>query len=70
MLHDVDFFQSRLAKIDGFGDTGAHLRAIINSKEVTAPSAASKAGSGGGEDKKDSSESDKPKGEPNEAETK
>ncbi|KAK2592206.1 hypothetical protein QQS21_010094 [Conoideocrella luteorostrata] len=34
MLHDMDFFKSKLGKIDGFGDTGEYLAAIIKSKQV------------------------------------
>ncbi|KAH6626427.1 vacuolar protein sorting-associated protein 54-like protein [Chaetomium sp. MPI-SDFR-AT-0129] len=37
MLRDVEYFQSRLSKIDGFEDTGDHLVSIIMSKQVTAP---------------------------------
>ena len=42
MLRDVASFQSRLSKIDGFGDTGDYLKTIIESKAVrtTAPAAA------------------------------
>ncbi|KAK4179494.1 putative vacuolar protein sorting-associated protein 54 [Triangularia setosa] len=34
MLRDVEFFQSRLGKIDGFEDAGEYLFQIINSKTV------------------------------------
>lgn len=34
MLRDVEFFESRLGKIDGFEDAGEHLTNIIKSKEV------------------------------------
>ena len=34
MLQDVEFFSSRLGKIDGFGDAGDFLTNIANSKEV------------------------------------
>ncbi|GAB1314385.1 Vacuolar protein sorting-associated protein 54 [Madurella fahalii] len=37
MLGDVEYFQSRLGKIDGFEDAGDYLIKIIKSKEVTAP---------------------------------
>ncbi|KAL2018322.1 hypothetical protein VTK56DRAFT_925 [Thermocarpiscus australiensis] len=37
MLRDVEYFQSRLGKIDGFEDAGEHLMKIIKSKEVSAP---------------------------------
>lgn len=50
MLHDVEFFQSRLGKIDGFGDAGEYLTTIIKSKEIksaappeTAPTAGKQA---------------------------
>ncbi|KHO01469.1 Vps54-like protein [Metarhizium album ARSEF 1941] len=34
MLRDVEFFSSRLGKINGFGDTGDFLANIVKSKEV------------------------------------
>ncbi|KAI0100498.1 vacuolar sorting protein [Nemania sp. FL0031] len=34
MLHDVEFFQSKLGKIDGYGDTGEYLNTIIKSKQL------------------------------------
>jgi vacuolar protein sorting-associated protein 54 len=34
MLHDIEFFQARLSKIDGFGNAGEYLMKIIKSKEV------------------------------------
>ncbi|KAK4670410.1 uncharacterized protein QC763_211470 [Podospora pseudopauciseta] len=34
MLRDVEFFQSRLGRIDGFGDAGEFLLGVINSKTV------------------------------------
>jgi vacuolar protein sorting-associated protein 54 len=37
MLRDVEFFQSRLGKFDGFEDAGDHLMNIIKSKKITAP---------------------------------
>lgn len=37
MLGDVEYFQSRLGKIDGFDDAGDYLIKVIKSKEVTAP---------------------------------
>ncbi|KAK4204244.1 putative vacuolar protein sorting-associated protein 54 [Triangularia verruculosa] len=37
MLRDVEFFESRLGKIDGFEDAGEHLLKIINSKTVKEP---------------------------------
>ncbi|KAK4105080.1 Vps54-domain-containing protein [Parathielavia hyrcaniae] len=37
MLRDVEFFQSRLGKIDGFEDAGGHLVNIIKSKKIAAP---------------------------------
>ena len=40
MLHDIEFFQSRLSKIDGFEDTGEYLLGIIRSREVKSAPAA------------------------------
>lgn len=40
MLQDVDFFISKLGKVDGFGDTGDYLKTIINSREIVAPAPA------------------------------
>ncbi|EON98636.1 putative garp complex component protein [Phaeoacremonium minimum UCRPA7] len=40
MLRDVDFFQAKLGKIDGFGDAGEYLTTIIKSKKIAAPAAA------------------------------
>ncbi|KXX78752.1 Vacuolar protein sorting-associated protein 54 [Madurella mycetomatis] len=37
MLGDVEYFQSRLGRIDGFDDAGDYLIKVIKSKEVTAP---------------------------------
>ncbi|KAJ8128913.1 hypothetical protein O1611_g4718 [Lasiodiplodia mahajangana] len=34
MLQDVEFFQSKLGKVDGCGDTGEYLSKIIKSKQV------------------------------------
>lgn len=34
MTNDVDFLKSRLARVEGFGDTGDYLNKIINAKEV------------------------------------
>lgn len=34
MVRDVDFFSSRLGKINGFGDAGDFLGDIVKSKEV------------------------------------
>lgn len=34
MLRDMEFFASRLGKINGFGDTGDFLANIVKSKEV------------------------------------
>jgi vacuolar protein sorting-associated protein 54 len=36
MLRDVEFFQSRLGKIDGFEDAGEYLVNIIKNKRVLA----------------------------------
>ncbi|KAK0727923.1 Vps54-like protein-domain-containing protein [Lasiosphaeria miniovina] len=40
MLRDVEFFQSRLGKIDGFEDAGDYLLKIIKSKDIRKPSPA------------------------------
>ncbi|KAK4237984.1 vacuolar protein sorting-associated protein 54 [Achaetomium macrosporum] len=37
MLRDVEFFQSRLGKIDGFDDAGKYLVNVIKSKQISAP---------------------------------
>ncbi len=37
MLRDVEFFQSRLGKIDGFEDAGDYLVKIIKSNKILAP---------------------------------
>ncbi len=37
MLCDVEFFQSRLGKIDGFEDAGDYLVKIIKSNKIVAP---------------------------------
>ncbi|WYZ38857.1 hypothetical protein EsH8_III_000771 [Colletotrichum jinshuiense] len=34
MLRDVDYFITKLGKLDGFRDTGDYLKNIINSKEI------------------------------------
>lgn len=34
MLHDIEYFESKLGSIDGYGDTGEYLTSIINSKQV------------------------------------
>jgi len=34
MLRDVEYFQSRLSKIDAFDDAAEHLLKIIRSREV------------------------------------
>lgn len=36
MYRDVEFLQSRLGKMDGFGDTAEHLLKIIRGKSITA----------------------------------
>ncbi|KAI0011107.1 Vps54-domain-containing protein [Xylariaceae sp. FL0662B] len=33
MESDIEYLNTRLGKIDGFGDTGAHLRSIVGSKK-------------------------------------
>ena len=40
MLRDINFFEARLGKIDGFDDTAEYLTNIINSKEVQKTTAA------------------------------
>jgi len=71
MLHDVEFFQSRLSKIDGFGDAAEFLKGIIKAKQVKSAAPAIKAEAGDEEEEEeeeeeDSSESDTAdaKGEP------
>ncbi|EFY97037.2 Vps54-like protein [Metarhizium robertsii ARSEF 23] len=34
MLHDIEFFESNLGKLDGFGDTVEYLTTIIKAKQV------------------------------------
>ena len=34
MLHDAEFFKSRISKIDGAGDIGDYLVKIVNAKAV------------------------------------
>ena len=34
MLRDVELFQAKLAKLDGFGDAGEFLANIVKSKEM------------------------------------
>lgn len=34
MLNDIDFFATKLGKLDGFGDTGDFLERIIKAKKV------------------------------------
>lgn len=34
MLRDVEFFKSRISKIDGAGDIGDHLVDVVNAKAV------------------------------------
>ncbi|EFX02605.1 garp complex component [Grosmannia clavigera kw1407] len=38
MLHDVESLQTRLGKLDGFGDVGSFLKEIIESKKIKVPS--------------------------------
>ncbi|KAI1459801.1 Vps54-like protein-domain-containing protein [Annulohypoxylon moriforme] len=40
MLHDVEFFESKLSKMDGYGDTGEYLTTIIKSKHIESLAAA------------------------------
>ncbi|KAK4149450.1 vacuolar protein sorting-associated protein 54 [Chaetomidium leptoderma] len=40
MLRDVEFFQSRLGKIDGFEDAGDYLVNMIKGRKISAPSPA------------------------------
>jgi hypothetical protein len=37
MLKDVDYFETRLGKLDGFEDAAEYLRGIVRSKEIKAP---------------------------------
>ena len=37
MLGDVEYFESRLSRIDGFEDAAEYLSNIIKSKEIAAP---------------------------------
>ncbi|KAH6640951.1 Vps54-like protein-domain-containing protein [Chaetomium tenue] len=37
MLRDVEFFQSRLGKLDGFEDAGDYLLKVIRGKQIIAP---------------------------------
>ncbi|KAL1870288.1 hypothetical protein VTK73DRAFT_2702 [Phialemonium thermophilum] len=37
MLRDIEYFESRLGKIDGFDDTGKYLADIVKAKEVEQP---------------------------------
>lgn len=37
MMKDVDYFETRLGKLDGFEDAAEHLRGLVKSKEVKAP---------------------------------
>ena len=39
ILRDIEYFQSRLAKIDGFQDAGDYLSGIVKSKDIKYPSA-------------------------------
>lgn len=41
LLRDAELFESRLSKIDGFGDIGAHVCELVKEKVV-------EAGGGGG----------------------
>jgi len=34
MLRDIDHFQARLSKIDGFGDAGEYLRSIVKRRKA------------------------------------
>jgi hypothetical protein len=38
MLQDAEVFQSRLSKLDGFGDIGDHIVSVVKSKRVTGSS--------------------------------
>jgi hypothetical protein len=35
MLQDAEVFQSRLSKLDGFGDIGDHIFNVVKNKRVT-----------------------------------
>lgn len=43
MLRDVEFFRSRVAKLDGANDVGAWLVGVVAAKEVVAATAAAAA---------------------------
>lgn len=38
MLRDIEYFQTKLQHIDGFGETGNYLRDIIKAKQVKSAS--------------------------------
>lgn len=40
MLRDVEYFQTKLQHINGFGETGNYLRDIVKSKQVKSASPA------------------------------
>ena len=40
MMRDIEFFQTKLGKIDGFGGAGDALMTIVKAKEVQAAPAA------------------------------
>ena len=37
MLRDVEYFTTRLSRIDGFGDAGEYLATIIKTKQIALP---------------------------------
>jgi len=37
MLRDVEYFTTRLSRIDGFGDAGEYLATIIKGKQIAVP---------------------------------
>lgn len=39
MISDVEYFDSKMSKIDGFGDLGEHLIKLVKAKPVALPPA-------------------------------
>lgn len=56
MLCDIEFFESKLGKLDGCGDTAEYLTTIIKSKQVKTGRPANLAAAELDEDNADSSE--------------
>ena len=34
MLRDIEYFEAKLSKMDGFGDTADHLKSLVKAKEI------------------------------------